>query len=205
MSICTLNVKDHLYKIDDERVPSVTQILADLSIFSRLDPAVIAAAAEDGRLVHRAVELFNRGDLDEDSLHASLVGYVTAWKRFVHDFQFHAILIEQIVWSDRWKFAGTLDVYGSWKPLRLRRAALVDVKSGLKDLCHGPQTAAYLEAGRERNTVTRHAVDRVVVRLGINGFYEVDEYADPADWSYFQAALHVYRFQERAGLRVTNG
>ncbi len=192
----------HTYRVAGEIVPGVTSILSDLSAMKRLDPAMLAAAAERGKLVHKAVELFNRDDLDEESLDPALEPYLRAWKRFAHDRGYKPITNETIIYSDRWGYAGQFDTYGTIKATARRSpTVLIDVKSGVADPVHGPQTAAYLEPGRDMGLVGKLEIPlRMVVRLQPNGFYQVDEYRDPKDWSTFLAALTTYRFKEAQGL-----
>jgi hypothetical protein len=78
---------------------------------------------------------------------------------------------------------------------------LIDVKSGVADPVHGPQTAAYLELLRENEIIAKADQPiRLIARLQPNGFYQTEEQRDPGDWSVFLAALTVFRFKERHGL-----
>lgn len=195
------NEERHEYRVAGEIVPSVTQILADLSMMKRLDPERLADAANRGRLVHRAVHLYNMGDLDEDSLHQNLEPYVRGWKRFCDDHKYEPLVNETILFSERWNYAGTNDTYGTLKRGRKRMQALVDVKSGVEDPVHGPQLAGYIEPLKELGLVLKNEVPlRLIVRLQPNGFYQIDEYADPMDWATFMAALTCYKFKEKRGL-----
>lgn len=191
----------HSYVYEGVLVPSVTKILGDLTIMKRLDPALLEAARDRGRRVHKAVHYFNEGNLDENTLDEADEPYLRAWKRFVADYGFEWSWGERALYSEKWGFAGTPDCAGSWKRLRRRPRVLLDVKSGVSDPVHGPQTAAYLELARENDMIDkRDQSDRAVVRLQPNGFYQVDPMLDPADWSTFMAALTCYRFKERNGL-----
>lgn len=191
----------HTYRVAGVVVPSVTQILSDLSVMKRLDPAVLAEGRVRGRMVHHAVDLYNRKDLDEDSLDDSLKPYVTAWKRFCRDMEYEPEINEQILYSARWMFAGTPDTMGTWKQLRRRPKVLIDVKTGAQDPCHGPQTAAYVELLRENGLLKASELpQRAIVRLQPTGFYKVDPMMDPGDWSTFMAALVCHKFKERQGL-----
>ena len=199
----TFDEAHHHYWLDGERLPGVTEVLSDLSMTKRLDPGWLAAARERGKLVHKAIELYNQDDLAEDSVDKSIAGYLTAWKRFCHDYKFKPLMTERIVYSERWRFAGTLDVIGSWQVNKHPRLVLADAKSGLEDPAHGPQTAAYVEAAVEMETFDMSRKDlpqRCVVRLQPDGFYRLDRFSDPADWSTFLAALTCWKFKQQHGL-----
>jgi len=192
----------HTYLVAGVVVPGVTQILSDLSIFKRLDPAMVAAASERGKLVHEAVHLDNIDDLDENTVHESIEPYLRAWRRFRADRKFNPLHAETIIYSEKWNYAGTFDALGTWKVGRREVPVIVDVKTGLKDPCHGPQLAAYLEPARAMGMIdgTRNVPHRVVARLQATGFYEVDDYMDPMDLSIFMGALVCYNFKARNGL-----
>jgi hypothetical protein len=191
----------HTYRVGGAIVPGVTGILKDLSIMSRLDPGLLREASERGKFVHEAVRLYNLGDLDEESLHPSLEPYVRAWKRFCADHHYQPLHSETIIHSERWNYCGQLDTYGTWKQVRRRPPVMIDVKSGVADRVHGPQTAAYLEPLRDMGiTGPKEVPNRAIVRLQPTGFYAVDHYNDPGDWSIFLAALTCYRFKQAAGL-----
>jgi hypothetical protein len=103
----------HTYNLNGERLPSVTQILKPLYDFSAVPPDVLRRAAEFGTAVHKAVELYLKDDLDEQSLDPALVGPLTAFKVFLMD---HPALAEQQpiieipIYHKRLKYAGTPDL-----------------------------------------------------------------------------------------------
>ncbi len=195
----------HTYTRDGEKVPGVTEILGDLSVIKRMDPGWLAAARERGQMVHKAIEFYNLNDLDESSVDPSIKGYLSAWQRFVSDYQFKPLLVEKVVYSERWGYAGKFDLIGSWKLNRHRRLCLPDVKSGLKDPSHGPQTAAYVQAAVEMEILDelskKDLPQRCAVRLQNDGFYHVDRFSDPMDWATFLAALTCFKFKQKYGIQ----
>ena len=200
----TFDEAHHHYWLDGERLPGVTEVLSDLSMTKRLDPGWLAAARERGKLVHKAIELYNQDDLAEDSVDKSIVGYLTAWKRFCHDYKFKPLMTERIVYSERWRFAGTLDVIGSWQVNKHPRLVLADAKSGLEDPAHGPQTAAYVHAAVEMEILEaasrKDLPQRCAVRVQADGYYKLDRFSHPSDWSVFFAALECWKFKQKHGL-----
>jgi len=195
------NEDRHEYTVAGLIVPSVTQVLGDLTIMKRLDPALLKVARERGRRVHKACDLFDRGVLDEASLDEIDEPYVRAWKRFKQDHEFEWELGERPMSSEKWGYAGTPDAIGNWRQKRRRPRVLVERKTGAFDPVHGPQTAAYLQLLHEEDLVDRiDYVDRVAVYLQPNGFYQIERLQDEGDWSHFVAALTVHRFKDRHGL-----
>jgi hypothetical protein len=59
-SLFTFDEKEHLYKYDGQAVISVTQVLSDLSDFSKVPKHYLDKAIDRGNEVHFAIELFNQ-------------------------------------------------------------------------------------------------------------------------------------------------
>lgn len=66
----------HTYRLDGVVIPSVTQVLASMSDFSWVNPAVLARKADIGRKVHKVCEWWDKDELDEETLHPLLAGYL---------------------------------------------------------------------------------------------------------------------------------
>src|SRR5690348_3630869 len=138
----------HEYRYRDAVVPSVTQVLAPLSAieYRGVDAAVLERAATLGKAVHKLIELDLRNDLDVDSLGDELQPYYTAWRSFLAASGFVCKLSECRVFSKRYHYAGTLDLFGTLNA----EAALIDAKrTAAVPRIAGPQTAAYECALRE--------------------------------------------------------
>ncbi|HET9680187.1 MAG TPA: hypothetical protein VFP95_06480 [Gammaproteobacteria bacterium] len=135
----------HRYYLEGEPVPSVTQVLAPLENLSRIDPDILARAADFGTAVHQVTELYDNGDLDWASLDSNLVPYLSGYIRFLSETDAAPLHRELRVASKRYRYAGTLDgIY------RMKRAhTLIDIKSGAVPRTAGLQTAAYENAALE--------------------------------------------------------
>jgi hypothetical protein len=73
----------HTYTLNGEKVPSITQIIADMGL---IDTTWFTDhSRERGTFVHRIIEWHLLKELDEDTVDESLVGYLNAWKRFELD------------------------------------------------------------------------------------------------------------------------
>ncbi len=170
--------------------PSVTTILKPWSPISKVPEWVLAQGRERGELVHLATEMDDLGTLDEDSLPAEVLGYLDAWRKFRREWTFSPTLVEKRFINKKLGYAGTLDRCGfGCKPARKKDLhILLDIKTGLRDPTHGPQTAAYAEAMPSRVDL------RLTVYLRPDD-YEVEEHTSLGDWSTFMAALQWHRWR----------
>jgi hypothetical protein len=138
----------HSYTVDGDRYDSVTQILRELSarVYRFVDAGVMAEAAWLGQAVHKVIELDILGALDEGELDPRLLPYLEKWRAFRAHSGFVPLLSEARVFSRRYRYAGTLDLFG----LLNGEAALVDAKRCASvPRTAGPQTAGYEIALRE--------------------------------------------------------
>lgn len=71
----------HRYLVDGYQWLSVTQCLP-WSYYKNNEDAKLK-----GTYVHRMIELYNRNDLNEETLDPSLIGYLNAYKKFLLDFK----------------------------------------------------------------------------------------------------------------------
>lgn len=185
------NTERHEYRVDGAIVPSVTRIISPLYNFDMVGEELLRLAAERGSAVHKATELFDRDDLDEESLDPQLVPYLEAWKRFRAETGFVPELIERQVYDSIHGYAGTLDRVA----LLGRTRAVVDIKTGSSlHPAVGVQLAAYQAAlGKEGI----QALGRYAVQLRPNGTYRLEQYTSPHDLPTFFALMTIARFKER--------
>jgi hypothetical protein len=179
----------HTYWLGSERIPGVTTILKPLNDFSRIDPAVLAAAAARGTAAHLATELDDEGDLDEASVHETVRPYLDAWRLFKRDTGAVVISSEQRVFHSFHKYAGTLDRVLSIDGDKY----LIDLKTSVQiSPATGPQTSAYLAALGDATVIRRG-----VVQLKADGSYKFVKLGDPNDLAVFLSCLTVHRFLEK--------
>lgn len=179
----------HEYRVHGHVVPSVTQVLGILQDFGAVPADVLAAAAEFGTHVHQACALDNAGQLDEESLDAELVPYLSQWRRFLVESGAAVISSELRVFHRGLRYAGTLDVLADWNG----RRCIIDIKTGQVPRTVGAQVEAYRMAyqSQECGEIPRR---RYCVQLTADD-YKVHPLTDPADWSLFQSCLNVWRFR----------
>jgi hypothetical protein len=195
----------HIYRLDGERLPSVTGVLkfGGLVNFDHIPPGYAAAARYRGTVVHRAIHLYNEHDLDVDAFRADFpqyAGYLDAWLDFCVKRRFEPLVSEHRVVSRRHRVCGTLDALG----LLDHRAVLLDFKTGkADDVAADLQTAAYLllalESSLEDETLQTFFTDHPVVRryavqLRKNGTFVVEPFTEVTDTREFialTAAFHI--------------
>jgi hypothetical protein len=194
----------HEYRHDGRVVPSVTQILKPLSEaeYRGVNRDVLDAAAQRGKAVHKMIELDLRDDLDVDSLPDELQPYYTAWQNFRNLSGFECLLSEARVYSPRYNYAGTLDLFG-----RLNGdAALIDAKrTVVVPRSVGPQTAGYEQALRWNypdlvskcvNGPGEGCINRYALHLRADGSWRLVPQKDPNDARVFLAALTLHNYLE---------
>jgi hypothetical protein len=101
----TFDEKTHTYAIDGNPVPSVTQIISEI-----VGVAWTAAPwyLERGKAIHKCAEFIIKGK--EFKFDDRLAGYITALKSFFKIVKPELIGCEQVVYSQTYRFAGTLDL-----------------------------------------------------------------------------------------------
>lgn len=130
----------HRYTVNGKIVPSVTQIISAVGLyeFDYVSRQTLAIAAERGRIVHTYIEWYEQGMLDESSIDPDLIGYFEAWlaMKDAGAVPANPTAIEQRVYSEKYQYAGTLDLmYGDkW---------IHDHKTGIESPVHGLQLSAY--------------------------------------------------------------
>jgi hypothetical protein len=185
----------HTYRLEGRVVPSVTQVLDPLYDFSRVPPEVLERKRQLGTAVHKAVELDAMGALDETTVSAELAPYLSAWRDFQRASGFDVFVTEYRNASQRWGFAGTMDLVGALG----RDRALVDVKTAaLSSPVIGLQTAGY-ELLVPDELADGHRVRRFALHLTANG-PRVVEHTSATDRSTFLAALTITKWRTEHGI-----
>ncbi|KAF1008955.1 MAG: hypothetical protein GAK28_00587 [Luteibacter sp.] len=189
----------HEYRFDGRVVPSVTQILARLSAeeYRGVDRETMERAATLGKATHKVIELDLRGTLDTESLSEGLVPFYRAWRNFRSMSGFEPLLSEQRVYSARYAYAGTLDLFG-----RLNgRLALIDAKRTAQvPRTAGPQTSAYEAALRETRPDLTGAmpIDRFALHLRADGTWRLVPFTERGDLRVFLAQITTQEWLRKA-------
>lgn len=124
----TFDETTHTYKIGGVPVPSVSAVLAPLSDFSSVHPAIMKVACEYGNNVHKAIELYLTAELDEDNLDPHLKNVLEQFKVWANVFEATDIdwIIEKPSFHPGLKYAGTPDIV-------IHGVAIIDFKTRKTD------------------------------------------------------------------------
>jgi hypothetical protein len=187
------NEEAHEYRLDDERIPSVTEILEPLQELDGIPRAALDIARERGWAVHKACSLLLHRQLDWPKLDPKIVNYVQAAQKFLKETEVTPLRIEYPMVDPELKFAGTLDLLG----VMHRFSCIFDWKAvDTMPRTAGPQTAAYDYL--HRRTLGGRPLKRYGVHLKEDGTYRLYEYADKRDWSWFASALNLWHWKRAA-------
>lgn len=182
----------HTYLLDGNPVPSVTEILKPLVDLGRVPPETLEYKRSLGKAVHKAIDLYEHQDLDVETLHADAVPFFDAWLKFKAETGFRAMLTEQIVWSSKLRYAGTLDILGTRNegpdPDELLDAKCVWTMGAAT----GPQTAGYALALIESHGIK--VKKRGGLQLLRDGTFRFFPYRDDNDANVFKACLSINAF-----------
>lgn len=196
MSVVQLDEATHTYRLDGVILPSVTQIIGSLYDFKHVDPDLLERASDFGKAVHTACELDDNDDLDYPGLDQALRPYVDAWRSFKQTTKFKVSLNEGIVYSKKFRYAGTLDRFGILCRGPTCRQGVVDIKTCTNlHPAIGLQTAGYEIAAREMGLITGRSCTRYAVQLRGDGTYRMQEYKDASDANYFLSFLNCHRWK----------
>ena len=185
----TFDEATHTYRLDGTVLPSVTTILKAEGF---VDTSRYTEYGRDrGTKVHRAIHLYDDGELDEDSLDPALRPYLEGWIRFKQESGFEVIESEGRHASEAYQFAGTLDKLGTWKP---NTPVIIDIKTGKVESWVGLQLAGYHILVDDKSHYKRFAL-----HLREDGSYRLHEFKERSDRAVFLAALLTHQWKVKEG------
>jgi len=139
-----------------------------------------------GSYVHKAVELYNKGELLEEDLDERLAPYLDAWRRFKQNSNIIILNSELQVHSDIYRYAGTLDIECTIND----NQAIIDLKSGIVAPVTALQLAAYVMARYENY----YSVKRYGLSLK-GGRPTIVPFENFSDFGVWQAIMAVYNYK----------
>jgi hypothetical protein len=166
-------------------------------IFGKVNKEILEAARVKGKFVHLATEFYDLGTLDDATVHETIRPYLDSWIRFRKDTGFKPQVIEEMVFSKKYGYAGTVDRIGLFNNVK----TVVDIKSGELTPAAAPQTSAYLNAYNEDKSPKDKAKDRLIVQLRKDGTYRLPKksFYSKDDFSIFLACLAIRNWRARHG------
>lgn len=200
MPVLQFDSAEHRYTMDGMRVPSVTQVLGPLYTFTGISRDVLNAKAVLGTAVHRACELLDKDDLDEESdvgraALEPIAGYLNGYKKFKAEKRLVIVANEQRLFHPVHRYAGQIDrcyaMEGHVWDVDLKSTVAISPIVAL-------QTAAYTEMLRANGRP--QAARRGALQLFPDGNYKLHEFTDPSDFTVFLSLLTVQRFKESHAL-----
>lgn len=109
----TFDAENHKYFWNGKEVPGVTEILKKIGI-TRDYEKVDNFYRERGQHVHKAIEFYTSGTLDEDSLDpVNVLPYFKAFQKFQVSDNYRVKKTEVPLYSQKYGFAGTIDQTGA--------------------------------------------------------------------------------------------
>lgn len=111
--VLTFDEPSHTYRLDGRVVPSVTQILKRVypNVYSSIPPTVLDRKARLGTAVHRTIELWIKGVLDEASVHAEVRPYLDSFLGWWDGVRVVGCQVEKQLYSQA-GYAMTRDFFG---------------------------------------------------------------------------------------------
>ena len=195
----TFDEPTHTYFWHGKPVPNVTRVIAHLTDYSHIPPETLLRAQEEGKAIHKMVELDCKNDLAVDSLPEWMRGRYAGWCRFKEEAGFKHLAAEKQMDSEAIGVAGTADIFCILTKLSLISGVNnIDVK---RSLYAGPaiglQTAGYAELWDRNAAKNERVKHRGSLVLNDNGTYRFTTYDDPDDRWAFLACLQQYRWREK--------
>lgn len=190
----------HLYFVDGEKMPSVTEIIAPITAkhYGSISQEVLRMAAERGTIVHEACEEIDYGL--EAEVPAEFEPFVKAYCDFVNDYRVEYLGVEQIVYNREGRYCGTCDRWGRMTGkdfvLDIKTTTSPTKQAKMAGCC---QTVAYADA------LNIPDAERYLLYLDRKGGYRL---MDCKSWEKkngfdsrkcWQLCLDLYRVLEESG------
>jgi len=194
------DAENHIYRLDGQAIPSVTQVLSAVGItdYSHIPIDKRDAAMHFGTAVHLACELWDKGNLNETILDKLLIPYLDGWKKFLADSKPKIMDIENPLYSPKYRYGFRID-----RVLKINeRITIVDIKTSA-DAQQGTdlQLAAYLSGWNEGRAPKYIATDRMAVHLNKDGSYKIIPYKNKNDVNEWLVCLSMYNMKKRRGIK----
>ena len=204
--------EDRYYEIDGLSLPSVTTILKihnnpalnrwASNLGTELSEQYKEETAEIGKQIHsyvaRLIKGIPIGKLEWMQLSNEIKNGIRAYERFRLQVKFEGMETEKMVYSVKYKFAGTLDAIGKIG----KNKVLVDFKTGERFYpSMFAQVTAYYKAHYEMKHI--RIKELLVVNLNRNtGVPDIHQVKDIQPyWNYFKACLRLFY----AAKKIENG
>lgn len=186
----------HRYDWNGVTIPSVTQVIGESVPFGNFPSA--ERAANFGKVFHRTVELYEKGELSEYD--PALEPWLNGWKKFRTDFPSFKILedrdgkvIERKMYSKNYGFAGMMDFAFDCPKMIL----FLDIKTGGFSPTWDIQTSAYQQMYTETYKPKRRRYERWGLQVVAEGYKIYKGGNFQKDFNVFVSMLNVSNWKAR--------
>lgn len=184
----TFNEERHEYRLAGVSLPSVTQILTEMSVGPIYPPGPYK---KRGSQVHKATQLVDVGVIGEYNLGSEIEGYVRSYERLFENYPFVWTHTEHATYDPVLMVAGTVDRVGAvWD-----KPCVVDFKTGKPGRETGLQLAAYtlMEFPKDYEQIVRYKVE-----LDKDGEPpRVVRYEDAFDFEAWRGIVAFFKWRQR--------
>lgn len=189
-----LDESTHTYWDGKQKYDSVTDILKYLGL-SRNYAGISSFYAERGKAVHKAVELIDKGTLDESTVTETIRPYVAAYRKFLRESEYKPHRWEIRLGHPLLRFAGTIDKVGYLPKLGL---GIGDIKTtdGTVDPSTEDQLCAY-EVLWNENFPDLPILWRYAIQLKSNGDYALITRWSRTPLEDWLSIMTVYRKKQK--------
>lgn len=187
------NEDGHVYTIDGQQIPSVTQIMRPLTqhAYASIPEEALRQAAERGTAVHACTEFDDAGELDEASVDDGWRPYLEAYRKWRADVKPQIDAAELRLGCK--KFCGTIDRLCTIN----NEPWVIDLKTTSEIHPHtGVQLAAYVALATSR---FGKKYRRGALQLRSDGTYKFFEFTSYTDAVCFAGLLGIYYWEKRHG------
>ena len=175
----------HIYTVDSQRWPSVTQVLSDMGLVKPYlgDPWF----GMRGTALHSASVLWDSGTLDPESVDPAISGFLDAYAKFRTETHMEWEYTEKRLKHSTYRFCGCID----------RALPLCDLKT--TDSACELQLAGYQSLLREEGIDPGR--EGFFLHLRENGTYKLVPYRfNRSDTGIFHAAVSLWHWRREKGL-----
>lgn len=188
----------HTYRMENgEILPSVTSVLKDMGFYGNAEAWFTEESATRGTYIHRLIQYYLEGTLDECTIDDALLPYFHAWQHFEADTGFAPMEIEKAMVSETHRFAGTVDYVGVING----KCAVIDLKTSTAAApAEQLQTAAYRQLLQENPGQVMQPTHRFSLHVSSAGKYKLIEHSDRSDRNVFIAAVSIWHWKKNHGI-----
>jgi hypothetical protein len=187
--------EDHTYWVDNVRIPGVHDVMEHMGICGGWGSKF---HLDRGSAVHKAIELYEKGELDEETVDPIHVApYLAKYREFKEKSGWISGWHEKVVYSEILRVAGTPDASGTIQEGPYKGHTLIDIKVGQPEDWHGVQLAAYdiIEDFDQTHRDEPGGRGRLGVYLRPPESTIIRHFEEKNDYKIFMSALNVLNWK----------